>query len=61
MLLMQEANSYIIQLFQRYYEEPKDESERKAHLVCGQCGAEGDHKQADCPVVVVRTRGICIS
>ncbi|KAL5530299.1 hypothetical protein ACEPAF_6556 [Sanghuangporus sanghuang] len=46
-----------LNVFTRYYEEPKDESERKAHLVCGQCGAEGDHKQTDCPVVVCLTCG----
>ncbi|KAL5487924.1 hypothetical protein ACEPAI_6032 [Sanghuangporus weigelae] len=46
-----------LNVFTRYYEEPRDESERKAHLVCGQCGAEGDHKQADCPVVVCLTCG----
>ncbi|EJD01316.1 uncharacterized protein FOMMEDRAFT_147876 [Fomitiporia mediterranea MF3/22] len=46
-----------LNLFTRYYEEQKDDHVRKAHLVCGQCGAEGDHRQADCPVVVCLTCG----
>ncbi|THH12398.1 hypothetical protein EW145_g60 [Phellinidium pouzarii] len=41
----------------RYYDEPEDVGERRAHYVCCQCGVEGDHKSADCPVVICLTCG----
>ncbi|KAI5124738.1 hypothetical protein M0805_005373 [Coniferiporia weirii] len=41
----------------RYYDDPEDTSDRRAHYVCGHCGAEGDHKAADCPVVICLTCG----
>lgn len=43
--------------FPRYFEEPEEDSDRRAHLVCGYCGAEGDHKTADCTVIVCLTCG----
>ncbi|KAH8118463.1 hypothetical protein DFH11DRAFT_1796994 [Phellopilus nigrolimitatus] len=40
----------------RYYDEP-DKVDRRAHYVCGHCGAEGDHRTMDCPVVICLTCG----
>ena len=44
------------QTFSRYYEEPKDLVNSLAHVVCGHCGAEGDHKSSACPVLVVSSQ-----
>ena len=37
----------------RYFEEPEDESSKLRRTVCKNCGAEGDHKTADCRVLIV--------
>ncbi|KAF5363675.1 hypothetical protein D9756_000646 [Leucocoprinus leucothites] len=39
--------------FLRYFEEPEDESSKLKRTVCKNCGAEGDHKTADCRVLIV--------
>jgi hypothetical protein len=39
----------------RYFEDPIDESPNKANrVVCKNCGAEGEHRTAACPVLIVR-------
>jgi len=37
----------------RYFEEPEDESSKLRRTVCKNCGAKGDHKTADCRVLIV--------
>ena len=38
----------------RYFDDPADGAEPKtAKVVCKKCGAEGDHKTWNCPVIIV--------
>ncbi|GLB33786.1 putative zinc finger protein [Lyophyllum shimeji] len=41
----------------RYYDEPVMESTKPSRTVCKNCGAEGEHKTAACPVLICLTCG----
>ncbi|EKM59927.1 uncharacterized protein PHACADRAFT_250735 [Phanerochaete carnosa HHB-10118-sp] len=43
----------------RYFDDPADGTEPKtAKIVCKKCGAEGDHKTWNCPVIICLTCGV---
>lgn len=48
------VRNYVSQHVVRYFEDPVEESDKKPNrTVCKNCGAEGEHKTAACPVLIV--------
>lgn len=45
------SNTFLYQGVPRYFDEA--DNERQSTYACKHCGAEGDHKTIDCPVVIV--------
>ncbi|TFK43553.1 hypothetical protein BDQ12DRAFT_731560 [Crucibulum laeve] len=51
------SSIYFVLEVTRYFDEPPDEAKKMNRTVCKNCGAEGEHKTSECPVLICLTCG----